>query len=206
MKKAIFSILFQTILFAFSFESGKACDAGYTSATCTFNYTVPSSTITGEITIIYCYKCGVSSNNSIAVPNYVFIPHTLNGYVNTQDFFDAMRNSLMNCLKELCTIPPCPQQSGNFEIKKPACAKIVNDYPNSRFKLVYCSTDIAYCSYLYKLCMDNMHAPPILFMNLISTTAVGTAACNSQFPDIPPTGKLLSDDWETECYVTPCVN
>ncbi|MCX6146117.1 MAG: hypothetical protein NTW25_02550 [Candidatus Kapabacteria bacterium] len=203
-RRAVLLLVILAFLFSVSLEKAEAqCPTGYNFASFSYTYNIPGGG-SGTVIVTYCYICGVSSNSTIADIQTVTIDYSLLSYAATDDFKNVLNDQVAFNLKNLCTVPPCPQQSANFEISKSMCVKYVNQPANARVVIVFCNGDNS-CKYLYTLCMDNTQSPPVLMKTLISKSSTGTPNCDSS-ATIPPNGSNWDDAWESTCFQYTCPN
>ncbi len=99
--------------------------------------------------------------------------------------------------------PPCPLQSTLAIFTRVDCWKFVNDPNHGVLKLVSCISQ-GKCECTYKICTDFTHLVPHNVITPLGCIPIGVEMCPLGQPQLPPPGKTIYEEWETECRNLGC--
>ncbi len=207
MKKVFLFFAFVAILFAFSFERGEACDAGYTE------YTQTVSIGGCDWSVIFCVKCSPThGHNEIWVQQFSIPNSTCYSYYlsHSQEVVDSILAAINVIGNEICGYkPPCTGQVRQFSyVYRASCWQtfhIVNQTENYFIKKM--CDDSSFCRTETSTCWDYNYSPPKAVVTKLGKTQFGTISCNPNWDkpndfDNPTPYNNGSSCWED----IPCVN
>lgn len=193
-------MVFTVCTFMFSTSQSHAtCPAGYSSATATYFYGAGDC----RIDVYYCYKTTPLGVIDIVVDYFVVdMPCGLDINYNAT-FFTEMSNQITNHYlgTQQLSLPPCPLTGTLLQVAFAQCIKFKNDYVNQQMRVLNCN-DLGKCIRSYRVCYNAINNS--VTKTYIGVTSEGTHDCSTTLPTMPPAGKTIYEEWETECYHPGC--
>ncbi len=156
-----------------------------------------------------CYICSkTDSTYPFDQTSYIDRIEVLN--INCSDmfedplFWEEVNENVLLTLMNDASWPPCSNETYEFLIKSARCWKIIHDHVDNMLTMKNCGYD-AYCLSTYEVCTDYNKNPPENKWTMIGKSVISTPGCSGNgVPDLPPSGKTWSQDWETDCFILDC--
>jgi hypothetical protein len=194
MKKFIFLII-AMLLMAMAQQKADACPDGYSPGTKTFDY------LGCNVTVLFCYKIVPGNEVVLVEVEDVLISHYCDHDIAVSSYFwMEVNQSILESL-----VPPCPEPGEHsfitvYEIKRKACRYYHNNPELQILELKSCNT-IAECIGQFNACWDG---DQLVYVSDPLFVFSPDNQCPTVFPEIPPPGLGMWNEWETPCFMTPC--
>lgn len=202
MKRIIFVLIATLLLSFFTNEAKAQCPTGWQSQMFIAEYAPGCSYI-----ITFCYKCdGFGPALGASIKNIQMQPYDpQNSNCDPEDYYldQWIIDQVINKFSDLCTIPPCNEQSITITLEHPICKKWVNDvWQNSdgtwghiEYKQ-YCWDYLCVTTYLR--CFDPVNGG---FIDMIQSGPIASGIPCSDTETIDHTTQLDYIEWELPCFI-----